>query len=94
MNKTIITENLLKIVTTLPKYTKKRTIKKHIVCTSDIFEVEFTDGLQITLFTLKGLKNSNIQIQNLILDKDIPQDITDREVMPKFIGRKDSIEWI
>lgn len=94
MNKTIITENLLKTVMTLPEYTKKRTIKRHIVCTSDIFEVEFTDGLQITLLTLKGLKNSNIQIQNLILDKDIPQDIIDKEIAPKFIGRKEDIEWI
>ena len=94
MNKTIITENILKVITILPKYTKKRTIKRHIVCSSDIFEVELTDGLQITLLTLKGLKNSNIQIQNLILDKDIPQDIIDKEIMPKFIGRKDSIEWV
>lgn len=94
MTKTIITQNLLKVVTTLPKYTKKRIIKRHIACTSDIIEVEFTDGLQITLLTLKGLKNSNIQIQNLILYKDIPQDIIDKEIMPKFIGRKEDIEWI
>lgn len=78
----------------MPTYTKPRKIKKHIVCTTDIFQVEFTDGLQITLLTLKGLKNSNIQIQNLVLDKDIPEDVVKQEIIPKFIGRKENIEWI
>lgn len=80
---TIITDNLGKTLTILPKYSKTRTIKRHNLCTTDIFDVEYTDGLRILLLTLKGLKYSNIQIQRLILDKDIPQDIIDKEIMPK-----------
>lgn len=94
MTITIVTTNTAKVLTILPQYTKNRTIKKHITCTSDIFRVEFVNGLQVLLLTLNGLKNSNIQIQSLILDKDIPKDIIDKEIMPKYIGRKDDVKWI
>lgn len=90
----IITDNTQKILSILPKYTKKRTIKKHHVCTNDIVDIEFCDNFRVIILTMKGLKSSNIQIKNLILDKDIPQDIIDKEVMPKYIGKKEEIKRI
>lgn len=94
MTTVIITDNIQKVLAILPKYTKGRTISKQHVCTNDIVDIEFVDGIRIMIFTLIGLKNSNIQIKNLILDKDIPQDIINKEIMPKYISRKEDIKWI
>lgn len=94
MTTVIITDNIQKVLAILPKYTKGRTIGKQHVCTNDIVDIEFVDGIRIMIFTLIGLKNSNIQIKNLILDKDIPQDIINKEIMPKYISRKEDIKWI
>lgn len=94
MTKVIITGNTQKVLTILPQYSKKRTIKKHHICINDIVDIEFTDGLRLMFLTLDGLIKSNIQILNLVLDKDISQETIDKKIMPKYIGKKENIKWI
>lgn len=90
----LITPNLSKILKNCPKYTKRKTISNHYPSNHSSCHVKFSDGNEFICIDPADMKFHNMQFTKLVLDKNIPQEVIDKEIMPKYIGRKDNIKWI
>lgn len=90
----IVSSNLNKILMLIPIFVKNKKIIRHFVNSNEFWHVEIENGTHVICTSLKKLKNMNIQITDIWIDRDISQEVINKEIMKKYIGRNENIVWI
>ncbi len=90
----LITNSLPKVLKTLPKFCKNQKIAKHIIGNFCYVNFQYDNGTTFISLPTCWLNRNNIQFTELWLDKNIPAEVLEKEICPKYIGRKSDINWI
>lgn len=92
--KVIISSDLNKILTLIPILIKNNKIIRHYINNNDFWHVELENGDHLICTPPEKLKIINIQITKLWIDKSVTQEVINKEIMLKYIGKKEDIMWI
>lgn len=92
--KVIISADLNKILPIISTLTKNVKITRHHINSNEFWHVELENEDHFVCTPPEKLKNMNIQIDDLWIDKNIPQETINRLIANKYIGKKENIIWI
>lgn len=89
----IVSSNLNKYLPLIASIMKNKKTIQHFVNNNGIWHIEIENDVHIICASPEKIKNINIMISNLWLDTDISMEIN-KEIMKKYIGKKEKIIWI
>ena len=82
---------MLKVI--IPHYKRQKTIR-HYVGGKSHLHIKYEDGTEFVCIPSQAIKNYNIQISKLWIDKEIDSDTIKKQILPKYIGKQEDIIWI
>ena len=87
----IVSSDINKILPYIFSFSNKHKIKHHFINNSTFWHAESDTGDHLICVSPEKLKHINIQISNLWIDNTIPQEIADKIILNKYIGRIENI---